>query len=158
LHQQIEEKNNIILTSTNIINKLEQNIADKNLLINNQNDVIKNMIQNGTACQRIKNHLAYKLGTCAINTNKVKLILLPLKILIIYLNHILENKNYIKQPKLYEYNDYIDASKLKQTYTYKLGELLIQSFSNWYKLSIFTLPLKIKQLKQDFKPKQVRKE
>ncbi|ULO01700.1 sulfotransferase family protein [Campylobacter sp. RM5004] len=160
IEQELEEKEKIILAKTNIINELEKEILNKNTIIKDKEkiisinkqklqekeNVINSFLEYGTATQRIQSHLAYKLGKCVKNAN---LLSMPFVVFLVYLNHIIwGGVSKKKRIKLYEYYDYIEALKLKQSYEYKLGELIISSFSNWYKFKIFTLPFDIKKLQK----------
>ncbi|EDN5890086.1 hypothetical protein [Campylobacter jejuni] len=102
----------------------------------------------------MKNHLSYRLGAEVIyNKNKIyKIPICLYKVINMYHKEklIWKNCNY---PSLKSYDDYQEALRIKQHLSYKIGELLIQSYKQWYKGSFFILPWKfyclVKKHKKD---------
>ncbi|ECP7247905.1 hypothetical protein FUZ02_08790, partial [Campylobacter coli] len=97
-----------------------------------------------SAKQRIYNHLSYKLGFCAIKNSKTLLgwIVMPITLLGILIAHKQEQKIYqekiqqnpsLKLPPLESYVDYQEAKKEENSFTYKLGQAIINANKTWYK-------------------------
>ncbi|EEU7141309.1 DUF2972 domain-containing protein [Campylobacter jejuni] len=121
-----------------------------------------------SAIERIKNHLAYKLGKVMIDfshqRNNYKYgggyIALFKKLYKIKKQHKKEQKIYqqtiqvfpqLKYPNLETCSDYEQALKYKFHLSYMLGEVLIQTFQNLHKGSIFKLAKNIKKANKEFK-------
>ncbi|EDP3947397.1 DUF2972 domain-containing protein, partial [Campylobacter jejuni] len=120
------------------------------------------------AIERIKNHLAYKLGKVMIDfshqRNNYKYgggyIALFKKLYKIKKQHKKEQKIYqqtiqvfpqLKYPNLETCSDYEQALKYKFHLSYMLGEVLIQTFQNLHKGSMFKLAKNIKKANKEFK-------
>lgn len=93
-----------------------------------------------TAASRIQSHLAYKLGQILIKDSKslIGVSKLPLEILLIILKHRREQRQYkakiannpnLKLPPLESYLDYKESLKIKNYFSYQLGEAFLVSFS-----------------------------
>ncbi len=122
-----------------------------------------------SAIERIKNHLAYKLGKVMIDfshqRNNYKYggggyIALFKKLYQINKQHKKEQKIYqqtiqvfpqLKYPNLETCSDYEQALKYKFHLSYMLGEVLIQTFQNLHKGSMFKLAKNIKKANREFK-------
>ncbi|EOH7009037.1 DUF2972 domain-containing protein, partial [Campylobacter jejuni] len=121
-----------------------------------------------SAIERIKNHLAYKLGKVMIDfshqRNNYKYgggyIALFKKLYQINKQHKKEQKIYqqtiqvfpqLKYPNLEICSDYEQALKYKFHLSYMLGEVLIQTFQNLHKGSMFKLAKNIKKANKEFK-------
>ncbi|EFU2417030.1 DUF2972 domain-containing protein, partial [Campylobacter jejuni] len=121
-----------------------------------------------SAIERIKNHLAYKLGKVMIDfshqRNNYKYgggyIALFKKLYKIKKQHKKEQKIYqqtiqvfpqLKYPNLETCSDYEQALKYKFHLSYMLGEVLIQTFQNLHKGSMFKLAKNIKKANKEFK-------
>ncbi|EME5403020.1 DUF2972 domain-containing protein [Campylobacter jejuni] len=121
-----------------------------------------------SAIERIKNHLAYKLGKVMIDfshqRNNYKYgggyIALFKKLYKIKKQHKKEQKIYqqtiqvfpqLKYPNLETCSDYEQALKYKFHLSYMLGEVLIQTFQNLHKGSMFKLAKNIKKVNKEFK-------
>ncbi|HEB7554612.1 TPA: DUF2972 domain-containing protein, partial [Campylobacter coli] len=122
-----------------------------------------------SAIERIKNHLAYKLGQAIIDSscqrNNYKYggggyIALFKKLYQINKQHKKEQKIYqqtiqvfpqLKYPNLETCSDYEQALKYKFHLSYMLGEVLIQTFQNLHKGSMFKLAKNIKKANREFK-------
>ncbi len=122
-----------------------------------------------SAIERIKNHLAYKLGQAIIDSscqrNNYKYggggyIALFKKLYQINKQHKKEQKIYqqtiqvfpqLKYPNLETCSDYEQALKYKFHLSYMLGEVLIQTFQNLHKGSMFKLAKNIKKANKEFK-------
>ncbi|EPV6652944.1 DUF2972 domain-containing protein [Campylobacter jejuni] len=121
-----------------------------------------------SAIERIKNHLAYKLGKVMIDfshqRNNYKYgggyIALFKKLYQINKQHKKEQKIYqqtiqvfpqLKYPNLETCSDYEQALKYKFHLSYMLGEVLIQTFQNLHKGSMFKLAKNIKKANKEFK-------
>ncbi|EKC3459278.1 DUF2972 domain-containing protein [Campylobacter jejuni] len=121
-----------------------------------------------SAIERIKNHLAYKLGKVMIDfshqRNNYKYgggyIALFKKLYKIKKQHKKEQKIYqqtiqvfpqLKYPNLETCSDYEQALKYKFHLSYMLGEVLIQTFQNLHKGSMFKLAKNIKKTNKEFK-------
>ncbi|MBZ7941354.1 sugar transferase, partial [Campylobacter sp. W0047] len=115
-----------------------------------------------SAVERIKNHLAYKLGQAMIEYNKNGGGYLSLfkKLYNIKKQHKKEKQIYqetikvfptLKYPELKQCPDYNEALKCYFHLSYMLGEVLNKTFKTWYKGSIFTLAKNIKKANKEFK-------
>ncbi|EFS3143550.1 hypothetical protein HX403_001359 [Campylobacter coli] len=115
--------------------------------------------QYGTAKTRIQNQLPYKLGQAMIVNSKSLLgyIRMPFVLSYIYDKHKQEQKIYqekikkdpsLKLPPLEEYPDYQEAIRLKNHFSYKLGEALIKASKTWYKGGYVKLWFEIGKLKR----------
>ena len=110
------------------------------------------------AVDRVQNHLSYKLGNVLMRNAKnpfgmVKLIfLIPMLIII----HKEEKKmaNYSSNNLSMEYyDDYEEALRIQNFFSYQLGSLLIRSSKKYNIFCVFVLPYQIVKLYQ----KKVRK-
>ncbi|RTJ57632.1 DUF2972 domain-containing protein [Campylobacter jejuni] len=121
-----------------------------------------------SAIERVKNHLAYKLGQAMIDfshqRNNYKYgggyIVLFKKLYRINKQHKKEQKIYqqtiqvfpqLKYPSLETCSDYEQALRYKFHLSYMLGEVLIQTFQNLHKGSMFKLAKNIKKANKEFK-------
>ncbi|EAK4034095.1 DUF2972 domain-containing protein, partial [Campylobacter jejuni] len=121
-----------------------------------------------SAIERIKNHLAYKLGRVMIDfshqRNNYKhgggYIALFKKLYQINKQHKKEQKIYqqtiqvfpqLKYPSLETCSDYEQALRYKFHLSYMLGEVLMQTFQNLHKGSMFKLAKNIKKANKEFK-------
>ncbi|HFZ5149476.1 TPA: alpha-2,3-sialyltransferase, partial [Campylobacter jejuni] len=149
--KEINSQNNIILQQTNQIHNL-------NKTLNFQNNY-------GKAKTRIQNQLSYKLGQALILNSKSVLgyLSLPFIILSIVISHKQEQKAYkfkIKKnpnlalPPLSSYDDYNEALKIKNHFSYQLGEEFIKASKNWYKGGLFLLPYRVFKLHKKLRKKQ----
>ncbi len=112
-----------------------------------------------SAKQRIYNHLSYKLGFCAINKSKTLWgwISMPIILLSIFISHKQEQKIYqekikkdpsLKLPSLELYTDYQEARKEENSFTYKLGQAIMNANKTWYKDGYVKLWFEIRKLKE----------
>ncbi|MPV93380.1 sugar transferase, partial [Campylobacter hepaticus] len=128
-----------------IIKKLQSKKLAKSLGIKINMDYSRVIfIQTNSAIQRIQNHLAYKLGQVIIDNSKSLWGYIRMFYVLSYIkdkhkkeqvgyqNSIKDNPNLILPP-LETYPDYNEALKLKNSFTYKLGQALIQANKNWYR-------------------------
>ncbi|OEV46975.1 alpha-2,3-sialyltransferase [Campylobacter jejuni] len=88
---------------------------------------------------------------------------LPFIILSIVISHKQEQKAYkfkvkknpnLALPPLSSYDDYNEALKIKNHFSYKLGEEFIKASKNWYKGRLFLLPYRVFKLYKKFRKKQ----
>ncbi|MGI7310379.1 hypothetical protein ACNGBE_04485 [Campylobacter coli] len=121
-----------------------------------------------SAKQRIYNHLSYKLGFCAIKNSKTFLgwIAMPITLLGILIAHKQEQKIYqekiqlnpsLRLPSLESYIDYQEAKKEENSFTYKLGQAIINANKTWYKGGYVRLIFEIRKIKLEFKTKREKK-
>ncbi|EJF8305904.1 sugar transferase, partial [Campylobacter jejuni] len=119
------------------------------------------MYNPNSAIERIKNHLAYKLGQALIDfkQNGGGYIALFKKLYQIKRQHKKEQKIYqqtiqvfprLKYPSLETCSDYEQALKYKFHLSYMLGEVLIKADKTWYKGGGFKLKNNIKKAKKEF--------
>ncbi|EHP2226468.1 sugar transferase, partial [Campylobacter jejuni] len=118
------------------------------------------MYNPNSAIERVKNHLAYKLGQTAIEHRHNcggGYIALFKKLYKIKKQHKKEQKIYqqtiqvfpqLKYPSLEACSDYEQALKYKFHLSYMLGEVLIKAYQTWYKGSGFKLKNDIKKAKK----------
>ncbi|HEB7558187.1 TPA: DUF2972 domain-containing protein [Campylobacter coli] len=122
------------------------------------------MYNPNSAIERVKNHLAYKLGQAMIDfansSSGGGYIALFKKLYKIKKQHKKEQKIYqqtiqvfpqLKYPSLEACSDYEQALKYKFHLSYMLGEVLIQTFQNLHKGSMFKLAKNIKKANKEFK-------
>ncbi|HDX3452110.1 TPA: hypothetical protein ROD35_001100 [Campylobacter coli] len=113
-----------------------------------ENEIIKSInnytIQVKSAKDRIRNHLAYKLGLAYSIYSKGIFSKLMLPIILIYIvkehkrNKIIQKKISSENPTmslpcLKNYSDYKESLLEKNSFNYKLGEIIINGHKNWYK-------------------------
>ncbi|HDZ5047913.1 TPA: sugar transferase, partial [Campylobacter jejuni] len=117
-----------------------------------------------SAIERIKNHLAYKLGQAMIdfanNRRRGGVLALFKKLYQIKKQHKKTQRIYkqtiqvfpqLKYPNLERCSDYNKALKYKFHLSYLLGETLIKAYKTWYKGSGFKLKNNIKKANKEFK-------
>ncbi|MBF7046466.1 DUF2972 domain-containing protein [Campylobacter volucris] len=120
------------------------------------------MLNPHSATSRIKNQLAYKLGSCIIehNANGGGYLSLIYKLYKIKKEYFKERKLYKQTIKIFPnliypdiktLNDYNDNIRVKFHLSYMLGETLIQADKNKFKGGYFALFKNIKQTKKDYK-------
>ncbi|HEF3642159.1 TPA: hypothetical protein R8I36_000612 [Campylobacter jejuni] len=144
---------------------------DKAIILNEQNKKLS-IVDNtqlelsfqskyGTAQQRIQNRLCYKLGqTMIINSkNIVDILFMPIYLLSTFLNYKQDQKIYhqkikkdptLKLPPLENYPDYQEALKMKNYFSYRLGEALMKASKTWYKGGYIKLWFEIVKLREKF--------
>ncbi|EPZ7491348.1 hypothetical protein ACXR8B_000992 [Campylobacter jejuni] len=162
----------IIKTNNENILGLNQTLEIKNQELRNQTNQIHNLnktlnFQNnyGKAKIRIQNQLSYKLGQALIINSKSVLgfLSLPFIILSIVISHKQEQKAYkfkvkknpnLALPPLSSYDDYNEALKIKNHFSYQLGEEFIKASKNWYKGGLFLLPYRVFKLHKKLRKKQ----
>ncbi|EAL2155058.1 DUF2972 domain-containing protein [Campylobacter jejuni] len=120
------------------------------------------MFDSNSAVERIKNHLAYKLGQAMIDFKQNGgggYIALFKKFYKIKKQHKKEQKIYqqtiqvfpqLKYPSLEKCSDYEQALRYKFHLSYMLGEVLIKAYQNWYKGAGFKLKNNIKKANKEF--------
>lgn len=113
------------------------------------------ILDNGVV--KIENSLSFKLGKAMINNSKTLYgcILMPFRLMNTIKTWRKEKKHFPQLP-LHFYLDYDEALKLKNSFTYKIGELLIQSHKNWYKGGYFIFFVKLLRLKQNLKKSKIK--
>ncbi|HFZ4969293.1 TPA: alpha-2,3-sialyltransferase, partial [Campylobacter jejuni] len=88
---------------------------------------------------------------------------LPFIILSIVISHKQEQKAYkfkvkknpnLALPPLSSYDDYNEALKIKNHFSYQLGEEFIKASKNWYKGGLFLLPYRVFKLYKKLGKKQ----
>ncbi|EOI7784452.1 sugar transferase, partial [Campylobacter jejuni] len=120
------------------------------------------MLNPNSAIERVKNHLAYKLGQTVIEHrhNGGGYIALFKKLYKIKKQHKKEQKIYqqtiqifpqLKYPSLETCGDYEQALRYKFHLSYMLGEVLIKADKTWHKGSGFKLKNDIKKANKEFK-------
>lgn len=116
------------------------------------------------AIERIRFHLAYKLGYAMVENSKsfIGYLKIPFVLMYIAYKHKQEQKQYFKDivinphlkvPPLILYEDYKEALKEKQSIPYRLGSAVIKAHKNWYKGGYFNLFLDIRKIKLEYKRK-----
>ncbi|BEJ95296.1 hypothetical protein B10579_14390 [Campylobacter jejuni] len=119
------------------------------------------MYNPNSAIERVKNHLAYKLGQAMIDftNNGGGYIALFKKLYKIKKQHKKEQKIYqqtiqifpqLKYPSLETCGDYEQALRYKFHLSYMLGEVLIKADKTWHKGSGFKLKNDIKKANKEF--------
>ncbi|EAL2174334.1 SGNH/GDSL hydrolase family protein [Campylobacter coli] len=130
-----------IIEDYNKVN-LSQNPSDE-IFYNVNNQIIFG------AVNRVKHHLAYKLGQVMVYYSKTikGRLLMPIILSCVMVNHKFTRKFNDKLPPLSEYIDYEQGMKIKQHLTYQLGEALIYAHKNWYKGGYVRLFFHIRKIK-----------
>ncbi|WP_104722617.1 glycosyltransferase family 2 protein [Helicobacter mesocricetorum] len=102
-------------------------------------EMVENILklQGKGAVERVKNHLAYKLGKAIIDTKSpLKILKLPFTLIKIIQTHKFESKvlktlykthPQLKLPALENYADYEEALKTKEHLSYRLGEAMLKN-------------------------------
>ncbi|EKJ5659178.1 hypothetical protein ACFD85_001429 [Campylobacter coli] len=109
----------------------------------------------------MKNHLAYKLGQAMIMCSKSIFGYLKMPYILneVYKKHQVEVNEYnekiktmtfLKIPSMECCEDYKEALKEKECFTYKLGQALIQANKTWYGGGYIRLLFEIRKLKREF--------
>lgn len=112
------------------------------------------------AIERIRYHLAYKLGYAMVENHSTFLgkIKLPFILLSIARKHRVRQREYLeiiklrpwlKVPPIENYEDYKEALKEKQSVPYRLGVALINACKTWYKGGFIRLLIEIKKIKTE---------
>ncbi|HBD9078568.1 TPA: hypothetical protein KLB92_001705, partial [Campylobacter jejuni] len=106
---------------------------------------------------KIENSLSFQLGKVMISNSKTfsGYILMPFKLIRTIQIWKKEKKHFPSLP-LHFYSDYDEALKLKNSFTYKIGELLIHAHRKWYLGGYLEFYWKLLQLKQKLKNKKSR--
>ncbi|EDP5845831.1 sugar transferase, partial [Campylobacter jejuni] len=96
--------------------------------------------RNNLAKIKIQNHLAYKLGQAMIDNSKSILGYIKMPFVLFYIRYKHQKELQRRKtnpelvlPPLEDCSDYEEALKIKNYFSYKLGEALIQASKNWYK-------------------------
>ncbi|EGK8076972.1 hypothetical protein IO383_001434 [Campylobacter lari] len=167
-----EDKGELIyknLFFPNIFHELEQDLS-KEFFNTSRKNFIKNFfyklqqynhVQN-SACRRVENHLAYRLGDVIVNQKGLKILKLPyllLKELKKFQFFQKESQNILKDfnlkmQSLNKCSDYEKSIKITNYFFYKLGQLLIKANKEWYKGGYIKFWYNLYQLKKEFKDKK----
>ncbi|EAJ5698937.1 hypothetical protein L8648_000623 [Campylobacter lari] len=155
-------------------NYFDKKVLSSCLFLNNhekiilllENEIIKSIdryaIQSESAKKYIYDHLAYKLGLAYNIYSKGLFNKLMLPIILIYISKehkrikmmrrkkILENLE-LGVPCLKNYPDYNESLTEKDSYNYKLGEIIISAHKNWYKGGYIKMMFDIYKLKNKMK-------
>ncbi|CAM2984398.1 hypothetical protein [Helicobacter burdigaliensis] len=143
------KKNKIIMGE---VEKKKEKIEELQSLLSvlqKNNDFYNNY---GTARERVYHHLSYKVGQATVRYSKGILgyIILPFVLMCVVVAH---KTGYRKPNKkvllLEQYPDSQEAYKIKQYFSYKLGEILVEAGKKWYRGGFFTMWRKINQLKKE---------
>lgn len=105
------------------------------------------------AVKIIHNHLSYKLGKAMIENSKSFLGYIRMPYVLSYIKEMHKQEKLSKDFPLEYYLDYEQACKEKNSFTYKLGEILIKADKNWHKGGYIKLYFDIKNLKKNFRLK-----
>ncbi|HED6757495.1 TPA: DUF2972 domain-containing protein [Campylobacter coli] len=120
------------------------------------------MLNPNCAVERVKNHLAYKVGSCVLYNKKKKFsfFILLYKLYKIKSEHYKELKNYqvliklfpsLRYPKLEECSNYKECIKVKFHLSYMLGQAILEADKNKFKGGYFRLWQDIKRVNQEYK-------
>ncbi|EAK9939714.1 alpha-2,3-sialyltransferase [Campylobacter lari] len=162
----IQNLNKIIKNKDNIIQNNNLKIQNLNKIIKNKDNLLLFQAKYGVAKTRIQNQLSYKLGQTMIVNSKSILgcLIMPVALLSIIISYKQEQKIYqekikkdpsLKPLPLESYPDYQEALKLKNHFSYKLGQALIQANKTWYKGGYIKMWFEIVKLKREFKNKKI---
>lgn len=106
------------------------------------------------AVKIIHNHLSYKLGKAMIENSKSFFGYIRMPYVLSYIKEMHKQEKLSKDFPLEYYLDYEQACKEKNSFTYKLGEVLIKADKNWHKGGYIKLYFDIKNLKKSFSQKR----
>ncbi|EAI4303027.1 sugar transferase [Campylobacter lari] len=99
----------------------------------------------------VKQHLSFKIGNCILQSKSpLQILKLPIKLVDVIVEY-QNNKNIIQEIKLKECEDYNAALRIKNYFSYRLGKIIIKGFKNWYKGEVLLIPLKIYNLRKQYK-------
>ena len=126
------------------VKELEKKLGLKLSKLEPSVNLILNESLRTSAVARIKNQLAYRLGTAIIDNSKSFLGYIRMFYVLSYIKDkykteqkayqtLIKQKPELKLPKLETYSDYNEALKVKKHLSYKLGESLIKADKTWYK-------------------------
>ncbi|TKX29192.1 alpha-2,3-sialyltransferase [Campylobacter sp. MIT 12-5580] len=165
---ELEQKTKIDISLENVAlyTELEKKISALNTTMQDQNTqdqlhILNHQVQRGKAKDRIRNHLAYKLGQALITCSKsfFGYVKIPFVLSYIKTQHKFHNEKYqkviindpsLKLPALETYPDYKEALKEKECFTYKLGSALMYADKTWYKGGYIWFYFEAKRLKAEF--------
>ncbi|HEB9305989.1 TPA: hypothetical protein RZK24_000595 [Campylobacter coli] len=128
--------------------------AMKNISLR-ENELPKEIIKFKGAVQVVKNHLSYKLGEAAIYNSKsffgyIRMPFILYCVALVHKEKIKAQKNNLSLT-LNEYSDYKEALKIKECFTYKLGQIIINASNNIMGGGYIKMWFKIRRLKKEFK-------
>ena len=169
--------NDVLQANDSFLNELlkpdlefkEQDI--KQLVLGIQNN-LQQILPKKSVKTRIHNHLAYKLGSAMIDNSKSFLGYIRMIYVLSYIKdkHLQEQKLYKEKIKIYpnlalppleNYDDYKEALKEKECFTYQLGLSFMKAHKSWYKggyLRFFFKELpRLKRLKRELRAKKMFK-
>ena len=111
---------------------------------------LKFRLLHGTASERVKGHLCYKIGDMVLNNCFGPLA--PIKIFYKFIWLALQfkiqkflNRENKSNMRLEKYPDYIDALSIMKQVNYQSGKLLLAWSRNWYRKSLFSCISKIRE-------------
>lgn len=121
--------------------------------VNNKSDIV-NEIQLDSAMELVKNQLPYQIGRVIVLNHKS--LYGKFKILFCLVKLIYNRDEYINLDiiELSKYDDYREAQELLNSFTYRLGEIIIQSSKDWYKGGYIKMWFKVRKLRKDINKKQ----
>lgn len=85
----------------------------------------------GLVRYRIQKHLSYRVGYILTHSKIYNFYLIPFKLILEFIKFKIK-KNKKKLPKLNEYPDHNDVERVKNHFSYQIGEALIKSIRQWY--------------------------
>lgn len=115
---------------------------------------------------KVKKHLSYKLGRAIIDNSKsikgyVELLYILYQIKKQHYKEQLEYKklnetiiSFPKLPPISMCSDYKEALKIKNFFSYKLGQILVKAHKNWYKGGYIKFWLDLYKLRKEYKNKR----
>jgi len=149
------------------VKELEKKLGLKLSKLEPRVNLILNESLRTSAVARIKNQLAYRLGTAIIDNSKSFLGYIRMFYVLSYIKDkykteqkayqtLIKQKPELKLPKLETYSDYNEALKVKKHLSYKLGESLIKADKTWYKGGLVKFYFEVKKLERDFKKSKAK--
>lgn len=91
------------------------------------------------AVERVKNHLAYKLGNQIINTKSFsQFLMLPFRIQKLLKTH----KQDSQLLNLDNFSDYYESLRVQKHLSYRIGMAILKAYQNWYKGEVLLLPMR----------------
>lgn len=107
------------------------------------------------AVERVKNHLAYKIGNQILNTKSFsKALKLPFAIQKLLKAYPYQDSQLLN---LNNFSDYYESLKAQKHLSYRIGLAILKAYENWHKGRIFLLPYEIFSNYYQFKSNQKSK-
>lgn len=155
LQHLINNKNHVSDQYELELNKVKQENSAQLIELNILKEEINFFKRYGSAQDIIKNHLSYKIGNIIIKSKKrlISMLFLPFILLIVSISHKFTKKDRF-HINLKDYPDYQEYLKIKNFYSYRLGELFIKHSKMYFGGGLLLFPYKAYKLYVNYKKKK----